>query len=453
MAATLRIVRRCIPNGGRRYTAAACPPETYDVVIVGGGPAGCALAAALGARRSTLAGRRIALVDAGKLDEARRWEPPADTAYLAGLGLWDWCYGDRIQAYDRAVATDALGGGAIELAGAAGAGTAYMVETKNLVGGLLRALDSERRVDVLERARVAGIERSGHGWPVVALADGRRLQARLVVGADGASSRVRSHAGIGVYGSEYAQYGLVATLCLDRLNATAFQRFLPTGPVALLPFPGGFANLVWSLDADHFQLLRAAPDGAFAALVNAAFRLAPAELDCLYAMLRAGADGPALEAETACRLAAFAASAAARSARLPPHVAAAAPRSRTSFPLRMRMVDSLAGDRIALVGDAGHVVHPLAGQGLNMGLEDVRCLADVLALAAAGGEDLGAPAVLARYNRQRYARNLALQGLVDKVWRVFRARAGPVAALRSAAMDGLDALPAVKRRLVSALMD
>ncbi|KAJ2716712.1 putative ubiquinone biosynthesis monooxygenase [Coemansia spiralis] len=462
-------------QAGCRRLATQHTPELYDVVVVGGGPAGCALAGALGSLRA-LDGKRIALVDPGKLGDVRQWAPPADTylpralqitegnkEYLARLGLWDQCYVDRIQAYSRAVVADALGGGAIDLAterdAAEGVGVAYMTETKNLVCGMLRAIDGRRNVSVIERARVASIERAAAapgastGWPVVTLANGRRLQARLLVGADGASSRVRKYAEIDTYGSEYSQYGLVATLCLEQLNSTAFQRFLPSGPVALLPFPGGFANLVWSLDAELFQLLRAAPEDAFAGLVNAAFRLEPAELQYMYDMLRDGADAAALNAEIAWRLDVFAKnSAAAATAKLPPRVAAISPKTRTSFPLRMRMVDSLIADRVALVGDAGHLVHPLAGQGLNMGLEDVRSLAAQLELAAAGGEDLGAPAVLERYNKQRYVRALAMQGIIDKVWRVFAARAPPVAALRSAAMDGLDRLPAIKSRLIGAFM-
>ncbi|KAJ2773528.1 putative ubiquinone biosynthesis monooxygenase [Coemansia nantahalensis] len=447
----------------RRRVATQAAPELYDVVVVGGGPAGCALAGALG----SLCGKRIALVDSGKLGDTRQWEPPGDTylpralqitegnkEYLARLGLWDQCYLDRIQAYSRAVVTDALGGGAIDLGAERTA--AYMIETKNMVGGMLRAIDERRNVSVVERARVTGIERApatAAGWPVVTLANGQRLQARLLVGADGASSRVRKFAGIDTYGSEYAQYGLVATLCLEELNRTAFQRFLPSGPVALLPFPGGFANLVWSLDAELFQLLRAAPEAVVAGLVNAAFRLAPAELRYIYDLLRDGADEATLNAEIEWRLDVFAKSAAAAAtAKLPPRVAAITPKSRTSFPLRLRMVDSLVADRVALVGDAGHLVHPLAGQGLNMGLEDVRCLATHLEQAAAGGEDLGAPAVLERYNRERYARTLAMQGIIDKVWRVFGARAAPVTALRSAAMDGLDRLPALKDRLIGAFM-
>ncbi|KAJ1724301.1 putative ubiquinone biosynthesis monooxygenase [Coemansia erecta] len=333
-----------------------------------------------------------------------------------------------------------------------------MIETKNLVSGLLRSIHkSQMQIDVLERAKVIKID-SEYGsvrWPVVTLSDKTSLQARLLIGADGGSSQVRRFAGIDTYGTEYGQYGLAATLCLDQLNETAFQRFLPTGPVAILPFPGGFANLIWSTGPDQLQLLKSVSDELFAALVNAAFRLSPAELEYFNDLVRSGAaDGPVIE-EVLWRLDVYAqnsASSAASKVVLPPRVAAAMPKSRLSFPLRMRMVDSLVSDRVALVGDAGHVMHPLAGQGLNMGLEDVQCLVETLEQAVLSGQDIGIQAVLERYNKQRYMRNLAMQGVVDKIWHVFGTDVGSIAKMRSLAMNGLDSFSIAKRLLLKTMM-
>ncbi|KAJ2049775.1 putative ubiquinone biosynthesis monooxygenase, partial [Coemansia sp. RSA 922] len=236
------------------------------------------------------------------------------------------------------------------------------------------------------------------------------------------------------------------------LNQTAFQRFLPSGPIALLPFPGGFANLVWSLNADLVQLLKTAPEDAFASLVNAAFRLSPPEMEYLYSLARAGATAGEIKAEAKWRLSVHANNHTDAESCLPPIVAATSPRSRTSFPLHMRVVDRLVAERVALIGDAGHVMHPLAGQGLNMGLEDVRCLAAILEQVVLAGEDIGTLAVLSRYNKQRYLRNLAMQGVVDKVWHVFGANASPIVSARSLVVNALDNLPSIKRRLVRDMM-
>ncbi|KAJ2627412.1 putative ubiquinone biosynthesis monooxygenase [Coemansia sp. RSA 1290] len=421
------------------------------------------MAAALGSL-DAMSHMRIALIDSGKLSDIRQWEPPTDTylprtlqitasnqRFLERLGVWNLCFEDRIQAYNRAVVTDALGKGKVDLVAlnSSSSDAAFMIETKNLVSGLLKAIDHNgSRIDVFERSKVSNWESApksdaspaAANWPTITLSNNRQLQARLVIGADGANSCVRKHANIGTYGTKYAQYGLVATLCLQEPISAAFQRFLPTGPIAMLPFPGGFANLVWSLDADLIQLLKS---GLSSDIVNAAFRLSPVEMERIYDMLRSNASTEQINNEIAWRLQHIHSNDA-----LPPVVAAIA--SKSSFPLQLRMVDSLIADRVALVGDAGHVMHPLAGQGLNMGLEDVQCLAQVLNEAAMAGEDIGI--VLDRYNSQRYILNLAMQGIVDKCWHVFGARSSLVASLRSMAMTGLDQLPAVKSRIIHAFM-
>ncbi|KAJ2601149.1 putative ubiquinone biosynthesis monooxygenase [Coemansia sp. RSA 1721] len=464
-----------------RSFASACQeqPEIYDVVVVGGGATGCALASALCASK-TLSKLRVAMVDPAKLSQISQWQPPADTylprtlqitlsnkRYFERRGVWEHCYTDRVQPCDRAVVSDALGCGELDLdaAGALGGmalrddSVAYMIETKNLVSGLLRSIySSQRPIDMFERAKVVKIE-AGRGqtkWPTVTLSDKSQLQARLLVGADGGNSQIRKFAGIGTYGTEYGQYGLVATLCLEQLNTTAFQRFLPTGPIAMLPFPNGYANLIWSLCPDELQMLKSVSDELFALLVNAAFRLSPEEMQCFFRMIQTGAADSDVMAEAAWRMDVFAGKPgsgdALASPLLAPAVAAIAPKSRLSFPLRLRMVDSLIAERVALVGDSGHVMHPLAGQGLNMGLEDVQSLVSVLEQAVQAGQDLGTKQVLSSYNKQRYLRNLAMQGVVDKLWHVFGAHAGPLVGMRSLAMNGLDGFAEAKKMLLKGMM-
>ncbi|ORX66269.1 ubiquinone biosynthesis hydrox [Linderina pennispora] len=390
--------------------AAAQPVERYDIVIVGGGPH------AAGSRPAdTFLNRTLQITASNKL-------------YLEKVGSWSMCNTERVQPYDRVVALDGSGSGRIELNTPSGDVTAaYMIETKNLVSGMLKFIDAQgANIDVVEKAKVANIahEAGSVDWPVVTLGNKRRLQARLLVGTDGGNSSVRKFADIGTYGTDYEQYGLIATLCLEQLNRTAYQRFLPEGPVAVLPFPNGFANLVWSLPADLMRALKTMPEDAFALLMQ-----------YLYGLVGSGASEREIMDETKWRLDVFAKSNASEENWLPPNVAAISPKSRMSFPLRLRSVDRLVGSR-----------------GLNMGIEDVQSLVQILEQAALAGEDIGTVGVLERYNRQRYVRNLAMQGVVDKVWHTFSATAGPIVKARSMLMNGLDRFPAAKDILVKNMM-
>ncbi|KAJ2365057.1 putative ubiquinone biosynthesis monooxygenase, partial [Coemansia sp. RSA 2607] len=472
------------PHAGHPPNTEGLDLRRYDIVIVGGGAAGCALASALGTS-GTLGNLRVALVDPSKLSDTRQWQPPTDTflprtlqitasnkRYFEQRGVWGECFTDRIQACNRAVVTDAIGRGMLDLDASdptsispvfstsadVNDSVAFMIETKNLVSGLLRSIHQSRmQIDVFERTKVVKIDSGSESvrWPVVTLSNNTTLQARLLVGADGGSSQVRKFGGIDTYGTEYGQYGLAATLCLDQLNTTAFQRFLPTGPVAILPFPGGFANLIWSTGPEQLQLLKSVSTELFSTLVNAAFRLTPAEIEYFYDLVRSGTADNAIVKEILWRLDVHAKSynfGAISKLTLPPRVAATMPKSRLSFPLRMRIVDSLVSDRVALVGDSGHVMHPLAGQGLNMGLEDVKCLVETLEQAVLSGQDIGISAVLEKYNKQRYVRNLAMQGVVDKVWNVFGTDAGSIARMRSLAMNSLDSFSAAKKLLLKTMM-
>ncbi|KAJ1938111.1 putative ubiquinone biosynthesis monooxygenase, partial [Linderina macrospora] len=188
-------------------SAEQLPVERYDIVIVGGGPSGCTLASALGSAKA-LGHMRIALVDSGKLSETRSWEPPADTflnrtlqitasnkRYLEKVGSWNACHTERVQPYDRVVALDGSGSGKIELNTPSGeVSAAYMIETKNLVSGMLKFIDTQgANIDVFEKAKVTGIARETGpvDWPVVTLGNKHRLQARLLVGTDGGNSSVR----------------------------------------------------------------------------------------------------------------------------------------------------------------------------------------------------------------------------------------------------------------------
>ncbi len=228
---------------------------------------------------------------------------------------------------------------------------------------------------VLLRAELATLEATRDAVRI-ALGDGREFRAGLVVGADGAESAVRRMAGIDTRGWDYGQRAVVAHLASEVPHgATARQRFLDTGPLALLPLADGRSSLVWSTLPEVAEELTQCPEEEFADRVSAA---------------SAGVLG-----------------------RLEPTTA------RVSFPLRLLHARRYAADRIALVGDAAHAVHPLAGQGINLAFLDAAALVDVLGDALEAGDDPGEPRALRRYERWRKAEALPAIAMLDGLKRVF----------------------------------
>lgn len=358
----------------------------FDVVVVGGAMAGAGTAALLAATPAT-AGLRIALV------EPRPAAPPAAGApldlrvsalsrssqrLLERTGAWP-AVAARAGAYQRMVVweerqdpagPDALVFDAAEL-GEPDLG--HIGENPTIQAALTERAGALGVVPL--RADLATLEAAREGVRV-ALSDGREFRARLVVGADGAGSAVRRQAGIDTRGWDYAQRAVVAHLASERPHgSTARQRFLDTGPLALLPLPDGRSSLVWSTLPEIAEELVQCPEEAFAERVTAA---------------SAGVLG-----------------------RLAPTTA------RASFPLRLLHARRYAAERVALVGDAAHTVHPLAGQGTNLAFLDAAALVDVVGDALAAGDDPGELRVLRRYERWRKAEALPAIALLDGLERLF----------------------------------
>lgn len=230
---------------------------------------------------------------------------------------------------------------------------AYMIENSNLTRALLKRLNELQHVSILSPARVESI-RLGEdlpdfdmqSWPVITLSTGQRIAARLLVGADGANSPVRTFAGMTSRGWDYNRHGVVATLELadpgwgGQEHKIAYQRFLPTGPVALLPLPGSAASLVWSTTPERAARLKSLSSEDFIAMVNAAFRLSPVELKYLHDMERGQADEVRWrESHTTVK-----------EESLPKMVTAVQPGTVANFPLKMRHADTYIGERVALIG-------------------------------------------------------------------------------------------------------
>jgi 2-octaprenylphenol hydroxylase len=256
----------------------------------------------------------------------------------------------------------------------------------------------------LLRAGLEGLE-FGTDSATVALTDGRRLSCGLVIGADGGQSRTRELCGISRAGWAYGQTAVVAHLRTERPHAhTAWQRFLPDGPIAFLPLRDGRVSLVWTTTPESAAALQSVEPGEFGRRVTEASAgvLGDVTLDS----------------------------------------------GRAGFPLALWHAREYVRPRLALVGDAAHTTHPLAGQGVNMGFLDAASLVEVLAGAADAGEDPSSARVLRRYARWRRSENALLLGTTDTLNRLFGERSVGIAAARRLGMALLGAQPFARRMLV-----
>jgi ubiquinone biosynthesis monooxygenase Coq6 len=323
---------------------------------------------------------------------------------------------------------------------------AYMTENLNLTSGLLKRIDELGGVKVLDGEKVDGIalateteEVNLSGWPLLSLSSGRKLAARLLVGADGANSPVRAFAGIESRGWDYERHGVVATLEFEQNGPgeyfrTAYQRFLPTGPVAMLPMPGNHTTLVWSTTPALASHLKKLNPKDFITMVNAAFRLSTVDLAFMHTLT----DGQVDELPWRLQHTKL------DSARVPYEVTGLQEGSVASFPLKLRHADTYIGERVALVGDAAHTIHPLAGQGLNQGQGDVESLVKTILVALTHGEDIGVQMSLELYNAERYAANNMLLGVVDKLHKLYAVESGPLIPLRSIGLRAVNAMAPLK---------
>lgn len=350
---------------------------------------------------------------------------------------------------------------------------ATMTENANLVRALLSRISAsgDENVSIFSNSTVSSIENGvDHpdgpdlsAWPILNVSPTgstgteapSRIAARLLVGADGINSPVRSFANISTDGWDYIRHGVVATLALsDPVTApfpvgtrTAYQRFLPSlgGPIALLPLPNNHATLVWSTTVENAAYLKSLPPRAFLAMVNAAFRLSMTDLKYMVRMERPSTSQPeqySHEDELSWRLQHTPQSS---SSHIPPMVTAVQEGSVASFPLRFRHASEYISPRVALVGDAAHVIHPLAGQGLNLGLGDVASLSSTIEYAVNHGMDIGDILSLERYPAERYLVNAKIGGACDMLHKLYNVPGnGPVAWARSFGLDAIDKLPFVK---------
>ena len=376
-----------------------------DVVVIGGGLVGLSLGHALAA-----AGIDVATVDR---------EAPAiaaDDAYdgrafaisygshriLDGLGLWSAMAPHAAPILDirvtdgpstlflhydhRELGDEPLG---------------YIVESRFVRRALLGRLDDRPRLKLVAPQSVTRLDRWKTGV-TAHLADGRRIDARLAVAADGRPSPIRKSAGISAIEWGYGQTAIVCTVALTRPHGgVAHERFLPSGPFALLPLLGDLSSVVWTERRDVVPAMLALDDDGFSDAMTRRFG------DALGPLRVVG--------------------------------------GRWSYPLGLLLAERMTAERLALVGDVAHAMHPLAGQGLNLAIRDVAALAEVVVDAHRLGLDIGTIDVLDRYAAWRHTDTLALLAVTDGLNRLFSNDFGPLRLARDLGLAAVDRLPGLKR--------
>lgn len=390
----------------------------FDIVVVGGGIVGAA-AAALLAADPALQSLRIAVVEtrppaappAGDVDLRVSALSRASERVLQAAGAWPGAAALAAAAYEQMIVWDAASrrGGRETLRFSAAAigqpNLGHIVENRRILWALYGTSSLRERVSLL-RAEVNALALED-GGARIGLSDGRSVSAGLVVAADGSNSRSRELAGLAVTQKSYAQCALVTHVRTSAPHrATAYQRFLPDGPIALLPLADGRSSIVWSTTAEHA-----------ANLIDM-----PAE-QCAEA-IRHASDGVLGAVEVA------------------------APRAQ--FPLQLLHAREYCRPAFALAGDAAHTVHPLAGQGVNMGLLDVAALVEVLAdtVRANGAGAIGDLRTLRRYERWRKSENAVALGLIDGMHRLFSNDRPALGLLRRSGFALVNGSTLAKRALI-----
>lgn len=397
-----------IGSAGTRPTA-----DLFDVLVAGGGMVGASLAVALAGRDL-----RIGVLEAQPFDSAT--QPSYDDRAIAlaygsrrileGIGIWQ-----RLEPVAEPILSihvsnrGQFGFTRLDYRDESVEALGYMVAARDLGAALAPVLTQAEGIELFCPARIRGVRIGPDAVEVSLAGDRPPLRARLLVAADGARSRVRDLLGIPVHGRTYGHHAVIANLTPEHAHAgMAFERFTDTGPLAMLPMSEGRCALVWTLGDEAARTALDLDDAAFLARVQERFG------HRLGRLKQVG--------------------------------------RRAAYPLRQVYAREQARPRVVLIGNAAHTVHPVAGQGFNLGLRDVAALAEVLAGAVACREDFGALQVLDRYTAWRRRDHRRVLLATDALARVFVNPLRLVGVLRNLGMLGIDLLPGAKHLLARQAM-
>ncbi|KAK6463200.1 hypothetical protein DFJ63DRAFT_285774 [Scheffersomyces coipomensis] len=472
------------------YVASSAAPKLQDVVIIGGGPAGLSMLTALKNNQKTkhLKCTLIEASDLGKIhgfydnpgeeytNRVVSLTPKSIDFMQSKIGNWEFIKHDRIKFYDRIVAYDAQDSDNARVdfnASATETGAlAAMAENINIQSSLLKKLEvlnDTESTTILDKTKVEEIINPNQqnieethdlneidlnagnanlDWPILKLSNGESIQTRLLIGADGYNSPARKFARIESRGWQYNTFGVVATIKLEYedYRSIGWQRFLSTGPLAILPLTEDNATIVWSSTPELSQILLKTNKEIFPHLVNAAMVLDEVDLQYLYKLLDYNPDDFTVLDEIKWRLDKF--DQQKLEENYPLKVTEVLDGSRARFPLKLSHADTYISPRVALIGDAAHTIHPLAGQGLNMGQSDVAFLMAALESGIERGLDIGSTLVLDSYVANAWPSNHMLLGICDKLHKVFSTDYYPIVALRGLGLRSINLLDSVKDVMV-----
>ena len=388
----------------------------YDIIIVGAGMVGATLACGLAEEAEQL---KIAIIDANepKFD----WDnnsydmrvsaiTRASQTLLKNVGAWDKIIEQRISPYQDMFVWDAGENGELHFDSAdmGEVDLGHIIENRVIVKALHQRIKELPQIELLCPAKLESIDFKQDENQVV-LEDKTKLTANLVVAADGSRSWVRQQANIAVKGWDFDQAALVTTVKTEKHHQdTAWQRFLSSGPLAFLPLIEGYSSIVWSTSPSEAKRLTDISEDEFAVELEHAFESKLGKITSVA--------------------------------------------SRAVFPLRLFETLNYAQHRLALVGDAAHTIHPLAGQGVNLGLADVASLMDVVVDALNNKKDIGDLKVLRRYERWRRADNRSMLLAMDGLKRLFGSELTGVKTLRSLGLDITNKITPLKNLIMKQAM-
>uniref|UniRef100_A0AC35UBS8 Ubiquinone biosynthesis monooxygenase COQ6, mitochondrial n=1 Tax=Rhabditophanes sp. KR3021 TaxID=114890 RepID=A0AC35UBS8_9BILA len=427
-------------------------PKFYDVVIVGGGMVGNAMAASLGSSPA-LKSSTILLLEAGKEPQLVKGNElysnrvsavsPLSVNLFKKLSIWECLEGNRVQPVrEMRVLDDASQSNIFFEQKNDGQQIAHIIENNAIIGSLFNRLKEFENISVQTGAKVDDIKvpESIGKLAEITMTDGSQINTNLVIGADGFNSSVRKAINTEYTAWNYDQMGIVCTLNIkSEVNDTAWQRFTPLGPLALLPLNKNLSSLVWTTSPAEAKRLLALSEDEFVDELNRHLQTETNQNSlvnqALFMLEKVTSSLPLGEAARAATLAC--------GTRIP-EVISLQSDTRAAFPLGFGHAHDYVAPRAALIGDAGHRMHPLAGQGVNLGWSDVEKLTNVIETCISEGGDIGSLTYLREYQDAAQKHNLPVMVSVDWLNRLYGSNLTPVVLARSLGLYAVNKLTPLK---------